>query len=76
MVFDLSSITGLNNNPNAVFRIIFSGATSATGSNRIDNLAVSGANSTVPEPNALLLLGTGLSSLVALHRRARMRKQE
>src|SRR4051812_33587614 len=45
--FDLSSVTALNNTPNAIFRIVFSGASSAAGNNRIDNLVVSA----VPEPS-------------------------
>jgi hypothetical protein len=40
--FNLSSITGLNNDPNASFRIIFNGGTSASGNNRIDNLIIAG----------------------------------
>src|SRR6185369_36282 len=34
LVFSLASIVGLSNNPNAAFRILFNGATSATGTNR------------------------------------------
>ncbi len=71
VVFDLSAITGLDNNASAAFRIIFSGAMSATGTNRIDNLVVTGSPSVtaVPEPTAMLLLGSGLSTLVAVLRR-------
>src|SRR4026209_1249719 len=36
LVFSLVSIAGLNDNPNAAFRIVFNGATSSTGTNRID----------------------------------------
>lgn len=61
--FDLSSIGGLNNNPDAAFRIIFNGATSASGNNRIDNIVVEGSatTTTVPEPASILLLGMGLT---------------
>ena len=45
LVFTLSSIAGLNDNANAAFRIIFNGASSATGTNRIDNFAVEGSPS-------------------------------
>ena len=65
--FDLSSIAGLNNNPTAAFRIVFNGATSASGNNRIDNLVVEGTAITetepIPEPASLLLLGSGLTAL-------------
>ena len=45
LVFTLASIAGLNNNPNAAFRIVFNGATSSTGTNRIDNIVVEGTQS-------------------------------
>jgi hypothetical protein len=63
-VFDLSSISGLNDNPQAVFRIAFAGATSATGNNRLDNILISGTQESVaiPEPTAgwLTILVAGL----------------
>ena len=71
-VFSLASIVGLNNNPNAAFRIVFNGATSSTGNNRIDNIVVEGtttASAPVPEPTTALLLISGLSSLYPLKRR-------
>jgi hypothetical protein len=78
IIFNLSSIAGLNNNPNAAFRIVFNGATSATGNNRIDNLVVAGdpAEATVPEPTALLLLGSGLTTLVSILRRKSVKNPE
>jgi hypothetical protein len=67
VVFTLSSILGLNNNPTAAFRIVFNGATSSTGTNRIDNFVVEGTpvetNSTIPEPVTAVLLLTGLAGL-------------
>ncbi len=61
--FDLSSILGLNNHSNAAIRIIFNGAATAGGNNRIDNLVVEGTPlaATVPEPASIFLLGLGLS---------------
>ena len=71
-VFSLTSIVGLNDNPNAAFRIVFNGATSSTGNNRIDNIVVEGtttASAPIPEPTTALLLISGLSSLYPLKRR-------
>lgn len=63
--FDLSSITGLNNNANAAFRIVFNGATSASGNNRLDNLIISGTTFngtpvTAPVPEASTTVSLGL----------------
>ena len=72
VVFTLSSILGLNNNPTAAFRIVFNGATSSTGTNRIDNFVVDGApietDSTIPEPVSVMLLLTGLGGLYKFKR--------
>jgi hypothetical protein len=68
------SIAGLNNNPNAAFRIVFNGATSSTGNNRIDNIVVEGASASVasiPEPMTALLLLSGLGGLWKFKRRLR-----
>ena len=65
VVFDLSSIAGINNNPNAAFRIVFNGATSASGNNRVDNLVVEGqAITSIPEPASITLLGLGFGGAV------------
>ena len=67
IVFTLSSIVGLNNNPNAAFRIVFNGASSSTGNNRLDNLVVEGTaapDTTIPEPSTALLLISGLTGFV------------
>lgn len=66
VVFTLSSILGLNNNPTAAFRIVFNGATSSTGTNRIDNFVVEGTSETIPEPMSVMLLLTGLAGLYKL----------
>ena len=73
VVFSLSSIAGLNNNPNAAFRIVFNGATSSTGNNRIDNIVVEGTatTTTIPEPTTAVLLFTGLTGLIGLRRKRR-----
>lgn len=69
MVFTLTSIAGLNDNPNAAFRIVFNGATSSTGNNRIDNIVVEGTDATIPEPTTALLLLSGLGGLYKLKRK-------
>jgi hypothetical protein len=75
LVFTLTSIVGLNNNPNAAFRIVFNGATSSTGSNRIDNIVVDGTSATttttIPEPTTAMLLISGLMGLIGLRRKRR-----
>jgi len=77
LVFTLSSIAGLNDNANAAFRIVFNGASSATGTNRIDNFVVEGSPSGTPEPSGVpepataALLVTGLSGLYGLRKRRR-----
>jgi hypothetical protein len=76
LVFTLGSIVGLNNNPNAAFRIIFNGATSSTGNNRIDNIVVEGTNAsaTIPEPTTALLLMSGLGGLYKMRNKRHKRK--
>jgi hypothetical protein len=72
LVFSLAAIVGLNDNPNAAFRIVFNGASSSTGNNRIDNIVVEGTSidtSAVPEPTSVLLLLSGLGGLYKIRRR-------
>ena len=72
LVFSLAAIAGLNDNPNAAFRIVFNGATSSTGNNRIDNIVVEGTSmesETIPEPTSVLLLLSGLGGLYKIRRR-------
>ncbi len=76
LVFSLASVAGLNDNPNAAFRILFNGASSATGTNRIDNLVVEGtaATTSIPEPTTAILLLSGLSGVYGLRKRRRAAK--
>jgi hypothetical protein len=66
---DLSGISGLNNNANAGFRIVFGGASGSSGNNRIDNLVVAGtpipppASTPVPEPPTIGLMGIGIAGV-------------
>ncbi|MBN2321697.1 MAG: PEP-CTERM sorting domain-containing protein [Acidobacteria bacterium] len=75
--FDLGKIDALNNNPWAGFRIVFDGATSYSGNNRIDNLVVSGTPisytdpTTVPEPATAVLVGFGLLGVLVIRRKQR-----
>ena len=69
LVFSLAAIVGLNNNANAAFRIVFNGATTSTGTNRIDNFTVEGTNTTVPEPASVFLLVSGLGALYKIRRK-------
>lgn len=71
--FDLSGIAALNDNPNAAFRIVFNGATTATGNNRIDNLVVDGQSLAVPEPSSITLLLLGLAGFARRRFRRRGR---
>ena len=72
VIFTLTGIIGLNNNPNAAFRIVFNGATSSTGNNRLDNFVVEGSSTTIPEPATMFLLATGLGGLFGLKYKKRV----
>jgi hypothetical protein len=72
---DLSTVTALDNNPNAVFRLVDNSTVSAgggtvgtAGTDRVDNFTVSAA---VPEASAFVL---GLTGLVGVVSALRMRR--
>lgn len=74
IIFSLAAIAGLNDNPNAAFRIVFNGASSSTGTNRIDNIVVEGtstASAEVPEPTSMLLLLSGLGGFYKVRRKGK-----
>lgn len=73
--FDLSSITALNNNSNVIFRLTFTGATTGTGNNRIDNFQLNGDVTPAPPGLASLLIGLCVSGWKA-RRRKRQAAQE
>jgi len=75
VVLNLSGISGLDDNPNAAFRIVFNGSTTSTGNNRLDNFVVEGTTATIPEPTTVLLLLTGFTGLLGLKRKRQVAAQ-
>lgn len=75
--FDLSGFGAVNGQASVLFRLVFNGASSTTGTNRIDNLLVSGspAASPVPEPVAVMLFASGLLGAACSARRRSNRKR-
>lgn len=74
--FNLSGVTGLNNNASSTFRIVFTGGTitATQGNNRIDNLTVTGTaigGVAAPEPGAGVLALAGLMSMAGVAARRR-----
>ena len=73
LVYNFSSVSGLNSNANDIFRITFTGSAgtgSITANDRIDNLLVTGISPT-PEPGgvASLVVGFGAIGLLLARRR-------
>jgi PEP-CTERM motif len=65
---DLSSVTNLNNQPAIYLRLTAQAAASSVlGTDRVDNVNISG----VPEPSSFILAALGLIGLVAWRRRKR-----
>ena len=65
VVTSLGVASGLDNAATAYMRVTFTGATSATGNNRVDNFQFNAA--AIPAPGAVALIG--LAGLVARRRR-------
>jgi MYXO-CTERM domain-containing protein len=65
VVTSLGVASGLNNAANAYMRVTFTGATSSTGNNRVDNFQFNA--DAIPAPGAVALIG--LAGLVASRRR-------
>jgi hypothetical protein len=68
--FDLNELPGLDNNPDAGFRIVFGGASGSSGNNRVDNLVVAGipivppVSTPVPEPSTFGFMGVGIAGIL------------
>ena len=71
--FDLSAISSLDDNANAVLRITFAGAGTASGNNRIDNVQFTASAVATPEPSTGVLAGLG-ALVFALCRRGKRKK--
>jgi hypothetical protein len=74
--YDLSTISALDNQATAYFRLVdastisANGATvAAAGTNRVDNVTISAAPASVPVPAAVWLLGSGIATLAGFGRR-------
>jgi hypothetical protein len=67
---DLSLVSALDNAPTAYLMLTVSGATSASGNNRLDNLQLNATPIVVPEPSAAAIVGGfGLLGLFMAARR-------
>lgn len=71
--FDLSSLNGLENKSSVFLRVMFDGATTTSGNNRIDNLKLTAG--VVPGPSSLAVFAFGgIAPAMALLRRRRIAK--
>jgi PEP-CTERM motif len=70
--FDLSGVSALNDKPQVLLQLVSTVTTAAGGTNRIDNVTVSGVVSAVPEAgtSAMLLAGLAAVAFVAARRKA------
>jgi hypothetical protein len=68
-LFDLSSITALDNNAGDIFRLVDLVSVASAGTDRIDNVVVAG--SAVPEPATLSLLTISAAGLLLRKRSAK-----
>ena len=66
-VVSLSATSSLNNASTAYVRFTFTGATSSSGNNRLDNFQFNASTLVVPAPGAVALIG--LAGIVASRRR-------
>jgi hypothetical protein len=68
---DFSAVSALNDSATGFLRYTLSGATAATGNNRIDNIQLnaSATNTVAPEPSSLVLMGLGVFGFVCVRRR-------
>jgi hypothetical protein len=66
----LAPFAGVNNSSTAYVRVTFSGASSVSGNNRLDNIQFNAT--AVPEPTTGLLLGIGTLACAAFRRNRRV----
>jgi hypothetical protein len=69
-VLTLAPFAGVNNSSTAYVRVTFSGASSVSGNNRLDNIQFNAT--AVPEPTTGLLLGIGTLACAAFRRNRRV----
>jgi hypothetical protein len=70
-LYDLSSITALDNAASVTFRITLTGATNPTGNNRFDNMTITGTPA-IPEPGTAVLAMLSLAAAGAVMMRSRL----